>query len=185
MLVIHQRKGIGDTQKEDPHRNMHRQNQLMWTALTPCLTCSLRVCSFIFWQKFICPVLHDHLLQRLCSVWFCLSPSAELESFINRSSFFCLDCTSGLPLAAARWGGCGSTRLASLLSGSLSYRSKLSLCYDRGCTVAFTKQPWHATLANISSLPAKETDDHSSEQAEAVCVPDAPSNPLKLKGITR
>lgn len=126
-------------------------------------------CGFIF-----CLVLHDHFLDEgLCSIWFLSSPRAKTLKFYQQEQLFLSRLHLWFPLAAAWWGGCGSTCLASLLSGSLSHRSKLSLCYDSGCTVAFAKRPWHATLADASSLPAKETDELSSEQTVAVCVPDA------------
>lgn len=41
---------------------------------------------------------------------------------------------------------------------TLLHTSKPSFCYGRGCTLAFTKQPQHATLPDSTSLPSQETD---------------------------
>lgn len=41
---------------------------------------------------------------------------------------------------------------------SLLHTSNPSFCYGRGCTLAFTKQPQHATLPDSTSLPSLDTD---------------------------
>lgn len=41
---------------------------------------------------------------------------------------------------------------------SLLHTSNPSFCYGRGCTLAFPKQPQHATLPDSTSLPSQDTD---------------------------
>ena len=113
-----------------------------------------------------------------------------------------LSCPAGYtsdPLLAAAWrSGRGSVCLDSHLSVLLRYTRKAwseappcspalpytqadpaSVMAGGGCTLAFTKQPWHASLPDSTSPPSLETDrqaELSWEQTVVDCLRNTPSH---------
>lgn len=88
------------------------------------------------------------------------------------------------PTCQSRWTGGGTVRrhVHKPLPApcSLLHTSRPSFCYGRGCcTLAFTKQPRHATLPDSTSLPSVETDKQAElswEQTVVDCLTNTPSH---------
>lgn len=132
------------------------------------------------------------LLHTRCSIFWHVVTKIPEELLSCPAGY-----TSELLLAAAWRSGRGSVCLDSHLSVFLRYTRKawseappcslLSfthrqtqlLLWQGGCTLAFTKQPWHASLPDSTSPPSLETDrqaELSWEQTVVDCLTNTPSH---------